>query len=157
MLTLNSSIGTNYRTDPTDLVNTKQALNQLGYYAVPPQRGIDDWADGALFDGIKRFQKDNGLKVDAFMRPGGPTEQRLNTKLASGEGSKPGAPQDSSKQRRIEFLEGEIAKRREQVRQMRAAGADPNAVRGIEAGISQSERELSKLKGGGGRWGPFSW
>lgn len=102
MLTLNSPPGTNYRTDPNDLVNTKQALNRLGYYAVPPQRGIDDWADSAMFDAIKKFQRDNALKVDGFMRPGGPTEQKMNIHLAANE--KPLKDQASTKPWLIEGM-----------------------------------------------------
>lgn len=69
---LKSPVGSNYRINPNDLTNTKQALNQLGYYNVPPHRGIDDWTDDAMFDGIRRFQGDNSLKIDGFMRPGRP-------------------------------------------------------------------------------------
>lgn len=76
--TLNQPIGTNYRADPDDIMNTKRALNQLGYYKVPAHRGIDDWTDDAMFDGIRSFQKANGLKVDAFMRPDGPTAKAIN-------------------------------------------------------------------------------
>jgi hypothetical protein len=46
--------------------------------SIRPHRGIDDWTDDATFDGIKKFQQDNDLKVDGFMRPGGPTEQKMN-------------------------------------------------------------------------------
>lgn len=80
---LKKAMGTNYVVDPGDIVNTKKALNQLGYYNVPPHRGIDDWTDDAMFDGIRKFQKDNGLKVDALMRPGGPTETSIRSQLAS--------------------------------------------------------------------------
>lgn len=79
--TLKGPMGTNYRTDPSDILNTKQALNRLGYYDVPPERGIDDWTDDAMFKGIRAFQKDNSLKVDGFMRPEGPTESAINAKL----------------------------------------------------------------------------
>lgn len=85
MLNLKSPIGTNYRVDPNDRMDTKRALSDLGYYDVPAHRGIDDWTDGATFDGIKRFQQDNSLKVDGFMRPGGPTEQTMNVQLAANE------------------------------------------------------------------------
>lgn len=85
MLKLTSPIGTDYRVEPSDLMDTKRALNQLGYYDIPPERGIDDWTDHAIFDGIRRFQKDNGLKVDGFMRPDGPTERAMNIKMAAAE------------------------------------------------------------------------
>lgn len=79
---LNKTMGSNYTVDPGDIVNTKTALNQLGYYDVPPHRGIDDWTDDSMFNGIKAFQKDNILKVDGLMRPGGPTEAAINLQLA---------------------------------------------------------------------------
>ncbi|MBI5162760.1 MAG: peptidoglycan-binding protein [Magnetospirillum sp.] len=63
-------------------MNTKRALNALGYYDVPPERGIDDCVDGATFEGIRQFQRDNGLKVDGFMRPEGPTERKINASLS---------------------------------------------------------------------------
>lgn len=90
---LNKAMGSNYTVDPGDIVNTKTALNQLGYYDVPPHRGIDDWTDDSMFNGIKAFQKDNILKVDGLMRPGGPTEAAINSSLAEG-GSSP-APDNS--------------------------------------------------------------
>lgn len=89
MLSLKSPIGTNYRINSNDLMDAKRALNQLGYYEVRPHRGIDDWTDDATFAGIKKFQQDNGLQVDGFMRPGGPTERAINASLADNE-SKPG-------------------------------------------------------------------
>lgn len=76
---LKQPIGTNDTVSPGDIVNTKAAPSQLGYYNVPPHRGIDDWTDDAMFNGIRAFQKDSGLKVDGFMRPGGPTEKRQST------------------------------------------------------------------------------
>lgn len=79
---LKKAMGTNYTADPSDIVNTKKALNQLGHYEVPPHRGIDDWTDDAMFNGIRAFQKDNGLKVDGFMRPGGPTESAITKQLS---------------------------------------------------------------------------
>lgn len=79
---LNAPMGTDYRVDPTDIVNTKKALHQLGYYKIPSHRGFDDWTDDAMFNGIRTFQKANGLKIDGFMRPEGPTEQAINKRLS---------------------------------------------------------------------------
>lgn len=91
---LKDPVGTNWRLNTGDLKNTKRALSQLGYYKAPPERGIDDWADTQMFDGIRSFQKDNGLKVDAFMRPGGPTEKTINTQLAAARSPAPDAKPD---------------------------------------------------------------
>ncbi|HLO78105.1 MAG TPA: peptidoglycan-binding domain-containing protein [Magnetospirillum sp.] len=82
---LKKAMGTNYLVDSGDIVNTKKALSQLGYYDAPPHRGIDDWTDDAMFNGIRAFQQDKGLKVDGFMRPGGPTEMAINANLAEGD------------------------------------------------------------------------
>lgn len=91
---INQPIGTNYRSDPDDIMNTKRALARLGHYEVPADRGIDDWADGAMFDGIRNFQKANGLKVDAFMRPDGPTAKAINNQVQLAASENDGAPQN---------------------------------------------------------------
>lgn len=96
---LKEPVGTNYRVNPGDITNTKQALNDLGYYKIPSHRGIDDWTDDAMFDGIRSFQKDNALKVDGFMRPEGPTEKTINQQLAAvGGGSNKEPPQEACAQ-----------------------------------------------------------
>lgn len=93
---LKEPMGTNYRVDPGDIVNTKRALNRLGYYKAPPERGIDDWTDDAMFNGIRSFQKDHALKVDGFMRPEGPTEKTINQKLAAVGGGANNEPDQES-------------------------------------------------------------
>ncbi len=42
-----------------------------------------------MFKGIKRFQKENGLKIDGLMKPDGPTERKLNDRLSAANGDKP--------------------------------------------------------------------
>jgi len=79
---LREPMGTSYSVTPGDIINTKAALSQLGYYRVPEGLGIQPWTDDAMFDGIRAFQKDNGLQVDGYMRPEGPTENAINTSLA---------------------------------------------------------------------------
>lgn len=71
---LKRSMATNVSADVQDIVNTKMALNRLGYYRRPSEGYFGDWVDAELFNGIRRFQRDNGLTVDGIMRPGGPTE-----------------------------------------------------------------------------------
>ncbi|OAN49782.1 hypothetical protein A6A04_18735 [Paramagnetospirillum marisnigri] len=83
LFSLKQPFGADYSVDPDDIVNTKSALNQLGYYEPPDDTGIQPWTDQATFDGIKNFQQDNELTVDGFMRPGGPTETTINKHLAS--------------------------------------------------------------------------
>jgi lysozyme-like predicted toxin len=66
-----------------DVLGMKQALNHLGEYD-PPAYGMTPYPDTPMFDGMKAFQKKNGLTVDGFARPGGPTETTLNSRLANG-------------------------------------------------------------------------
>ncbi len=80
-LTLRAALSPDHLAEPDDILDTKKTLMALGYY-----RPVDDsepgaWVDSDLFTGIRQFQRDNGLKVDALMRPGGPTEQAMNAVL----------------------------------------------------------------------------
>ena len=68
--------------DLGDIVPTKRALNQLGYYQPPIGNELGAWVDNNLFDGIRRFQRDNRLRVDGVMKPGGPTETAINRVLS---------------------------------------------------------------------------
>ena len=64
-----------------DVRNVKRALTRTGYYEVPTY-GITQFADGDTFSGIRRFQRDHGLRIDGVMEPGGPTERSLNAALS---------------------------------------------------------------------------
>ncbi len=74
--------------DPDDTLKVKKNLNKLGYMDIPSY-GIDEMPDKPLFDGIKNFQKDNDLKVDGVMNPGGETEEKLDSKIKNGALVKP--------------------------------------------------------------------
>jgi hypothetical protein len=68
--------------DPDDVLSTKSALKQLGYYETPSY-GLTPYPDQPLFDGIRAYQKDKGLTVDGYMLPNGETEQSVNLSLAT--------------------------------------------------------------------------
>ena len=71
-----------------DVLNVKKALGGLGFYKTP-DFGRTPYPDSDLFDGLKSFQKSNGLKPDGMMKPDGPTETGLNKSLLnSGIGNK---------------------------------------------------------------------
>lgn len=59
-----------------DVLKTKDALSALGHYQ-EPEGGSTPWPDTPMFEGLKTFQKDQGLKPDGLMKPGGPTEKAL--------------------------------------------------------------------------------
>lgn len=73
---LKKTVGSSWITDEDDVQKTKSALNKTGDYEAPDW-GITGIPDQEMFDGLKSFQKKEGLKVDGVMKPGGPTEERL--------------------------------------------------------------------------------
>jgi len=83
---LDNAIHPNSRAQPQDVLKTKSALNTVGAYEKPAM-GLTDRADSAMFEGIKSFQRQSGLKVDGIINPKGPTATALEQRLALREGS----------------------------------------------------------------------
>jgi len=77
---VSKTVGPSNSVNENDVLNVKSALNAAGYYAVP-SHGIGPYPDTPMFDGMKRFQRDHGLRVDGVMKPGGPTERTLSARL----------------------------------------------------------------------------
>jgi hypothetical protein len=75
---LRKAIAPNVTMDPDDVLSTKSALGQLGHYDLK-RDGLDAIATRPMIDGLKRFQRDQGLKVDGLMKPDGPTATRMTT------------------------------------------------------------------------------
>lgn len=73
---INKTIGSSWITDQEDVAKTKSTLENTGDYKAPDW-GINGISDEEMFDGLKSFQKREGLEVDGVMKPGGPTEERL--------------------------------------------------------------------------------
>ncbi|GGF71006.1 hypothetical protein GCM10011332_26220 [Terasakiella brassicae] len=82
LLGLSSTISPFNDTQPDDVIKTKSALALTGHYQIP-DFGITPYPDTPMIDGIKKFQKDNGLKVDGVMKPQGPTETALGSQSKS--------------------------------------------------------------------------
>lgn len=76
------TIGSSWNVDEDDVVKTKTALKKTGDYKAP-EWGVTGYPDQSMFDGLKSFQKREGLQVDGVMKPGGPTEKRLAQKTAA--------------------------------------------------------------------------
>ncbi len=81
-LGLSSTISPFTDTQPDDVLKTKSALAQTGHYEVP-DFGITPYPDTPMIEGIKKFQQDNGLKVDGVMKPQGPTETALGQRITT--------------------------------------------------------------------------
>ncbi|MFA6019998.1 MAG: peptidoglycan-binding domain-containing protein [Rhodospirillales bacterium] len=96
MFSIKKTIGDDYNVDLDDSLATKQALNRLGYYTPPQSYGMVPYPERLMFDSLKAFQKDEGLRVDGLMRPGGPTEAQIGYRLAQAEGKTPHAPEENA-------------------------------------------------------------
>lgn len=70
--------------DSDDILSVKKYLKGLGYYK-EPEWGMNRIADRGMFSGIRDFQKNEGLKNDGIMKPGGETETTFNKLLRHGE------------------------------------------------------------------------
>jgi len=88
-LHLRAALSPDHLAEPDDILDTKKTLMALGYYQPLDGDQPGAWVDNSLFAGIRQFQRDNGLKVDALLRPGGPTEQAMNAALGEAPQSPP--------------------------------------------------------------------
>ncbi|PHS75216.1 MAG: hypothetical protein COB59_11700 [Rhodospirillaceae bacterium] len=76
MKNLNSTLSANSAANEEDVIATKIFLRNQGHY-IPPEWGISQFPDQAMFDSIREFQKSQGLKVDGVMKPEGETETAI--------------------------------------------------------------------------------
>lgn len=67
-------VGPGLENHPDDVAAVGAALRQLGHI---PQGAERPLFTGSVFDGLKSFQRQNGLARDAVTLPGGPTERTL--------------------------------------------------------------------------------
>lgn len=74
-----------------DVLKARSALNRAGVFKSEDDERLRSKIDRAtgldIFDGIRRFQRDHGLKVDGVINPHGPTERRLQEVLGEREPS----------------------------------------------------------------------
>lgn len=82
--TLHGSIGRsgadNFR---PDIARVETFLGDAGYYKPLTSDGPSGWHNANLDQAIRTFQKDKGLKVDGFLKPGGPTIGKIGSLLGS--------------------------------------------------------------------------
>jgi len=78
---LKRPIGPDSNMDLDDVLNTKKALNDLGFMSLP-KYGLNTYPDQPMIDGVRSFQRRHSLREDGVMKPDGPTLGRLNQTLA---------------------------------------------------------------------------
>ncbi len=79
------------RARPADVLNVKRAFTRMGFYDVPDY-GMTPYADRTMFDGIRRFQRANGLRVDGVMQRGHAPERAMNDALRRTRAERPERP-----------------------------------------------------------------
>jgi hypothetical protein len=83
--TLHGSIGRsgadNFR---PDIAKVETFLGDAGYYKPLTGDGPSGWHNSNLDQAIRTFQKDKGLEVDGFLKPGGPTIGKIGSLLGGG-------------------------------------------------------------------------
>jgi peptidoglycan hydrolase-like protein with peptidoglycan-binding domain len=80
---INRPVGTGH-SRANDVIRIRKALNETGHGASPPEpSGV---YDPSVQDSIESFQRDFGLKTDAIVEPGGPTERTIGLALAARRG-----------------------------------------------------------------------
>ncbi|MEC7702381.1 MAG: glycosyl hydrolase 108 family protein [Pseudomonadota bacterium] len=71
---LKSNVGSNHTNDPDDIIKTKRHLNKLGYFVEDTE---GPFITKAMENGIIKYQKDNNLRIDGVMKPGGETQRSM--------------------------------------------------------------------------------
>ena len=79
---LKSPLAENSNANEEDVLKTKINLQKLDSYMPQKEAGerterLSKIPNQNLFDGIRKFQEKNGLKVDGIMKPNGETERTV--------------------------------------------------------------------------------
>lgn len=75
---IDNSVGNMMTNALDDVLKVKEMLFDRGYYPEAPQNGYPDMP---LDHAVKDYQRDHNLKIDGILRPGGETEQTLQTDI----------------------------------------------------------------------------
>jgi hypothetical protein len=73
---LRGPVGNGMENHPDDVLAVKRRLHRLGLYD-EPDYGFTGFIDRGTTEAVKRFQRDNDLKIDGWLAPGGETERAM--------------------------------------------------------------------------------
>lgn len=74
---ISATVGNQRHNKPEDVRQVKSALNNLGYFGFTKQPEPHGYITQEMDRSIKGYQKDKGLRVDGWLKPGGETEAAL--------------------------------------------------------------------------------
>src|SRR5689334_1890623 len=83
ILSLSGPVGSGQANNPDDVYALDDALRETNAYDPPPEYAHEPqrYATAPMNEALERFQENEGLKVDGYANPGGPTERAINNKL----------------------------------------------------------------------------
>ena len=71
------TVGDQRENKPEDVRRVKSALDRLGYFDFAREPEPHGYVTREMDAGLRRYQKDRGLRVDGWLKPGGETEKAL--------------------------------------------------------------------------------
>ncbi|MBI3506296.1 MAG: peptidoglycan-binding protein, partial [Proteobacteria bacterium] len=88
-------VGPQHPSKRGDVAKLEGILANAGDYSLERTQGPTGYWGLALDDGIRKYQKRNGLKTDGILRPGGPTIEHMRENFgALLDGHEPPTPDD---------------------------------------------------------------
>ncbi len=83
LLNLKGAVGRGQENDEDDVFATDAALRDIGAYTPPPEyaAGPQRFITEPVVNALERVQEQNGLRMDGYAEPGGPTERAINNRL----------------------------------------------------------------------------
>lgn len=74
-------VGDQRENRPEDVRQIKNVLDRLGYFNFRKEPEPHGYITREMDEGIRRYQKERGLRVDGWLKPGGETEKSLRKDL----------------------------------------------------------------------------
>ncbi len=82
-LSLRAPAGNGQANDPGDIGALDNALRRIDAYSPPPEYAAEPqpYATEPMIRALEKLQEQNGLKIDGYANPNGPTERAINNRL----------------------------------------------------------------------------
>lgn len=83
LLTLHAPAGNGQVNEPADIAALDASLRRIEAYTPPPEYAAEPqrYPTAPLIRALEGFREQNGLKIDGYANPGGPTERAINNRL----------------------------------------------------------------------------
>lgn len=83
LLAISAPVGRGQYNDSDDVLATDNAMREAGIYKppYPYDSGPARYLHEPMVEAVENLQRENGLKVDGYLNPGGPTERAINNRI----------------------------------------------------------------------------